>query len=200
MGCHCLLPGIFLTQGWLNPCILRILHWQAASSLLCYLGSPKLAAVLNIWQVKLLESFSCCCSVTSHVWVFVTPWTAACQASLSFTISQSLLKLMSIDSVRPSNYLILCNPLHLLLSIFPSIGVFSNESALWIRWPNIGISASASILSVTIQYWFPLGWTGLISLQSKRLPRVTTIWKHQFFSTQPSCFNSHIHTSLLEKL
>ena len=71
----------------------------------------------------------------SHVWLFVIPWTAAHQASLSFTISQSLLKLMSIESAMPSNHLILCRPI-LLPSIFPSIRVFSNESALCIRWPK----------------------------------------------------------------
>ena len=70
-----------------------------------------------------------------HVWLFATPWAAACQASLSITNSSSLLKLMSIESVMPSNYLILCHPL-LLPSIFPSIRVFSNESVLHIRWPK----------------------------------------------------------------
>ena len=94
----------------------------------------------------------------SRVWLFVTPWTAACQASLSITNSQSLLKLMSIESVMPSNHLILCHPL-LLPSIFPSIRVFSNESVLRIRWP-----ASATVLPVNIQDWFSLGLTGLISL------------------------------------
>ena len=72
----------------------------------------------------------------SHVWLFATPWTVARQASLSFTISQSLLKLMSIESVMPSSHLILCRPLLLLPSIFPNIRVFSIESALCIRWPN----------------------------------------------------------------
>ena len=72
----------------------------------------------------------------SHVQLFVTPWTAACQASLSITNSQSLIKLISIKSVMPSNHLILCHPLLLLLSIFPSIRVFSNESVLRIRWPK----------------------------------------------------------------
>ena len=67
--------------------------------------------------------------------LFVTPWTTVCQASLSFTISQSLLKLMSIESVVPSNHLMLCHPLLLLPSIFPSIRVFSSELALHIRWP-----------------------------------------------------------------
>ena len=72
----------------------------------------------------------------SHVWLFATPWTAALQASLSITNSQSLLKLMFIESVMPSSHLILCRPLLLLPSVFPSIWVFSNESALHIRWPN----------------------------------------------------------------
>jgi len=71
-----------------------------------------------------------------HVWLFVTPWTAGCQASLSFTVSRSLLKLMSIESVMPSNHLILYRPLLLLPSIFPSIKVFFKESVLHIRWPK----------------------------------------------------------------
>ena len=85
------------------------------------------------------------------------PWTAACQASLSITNSQSLLKLMSIKSVMPSNYLIPCRPLLLLPSIFPSIRVFSNESALHIRCQSIGASASTSVLPMNIQDWFLLG-------------------------------------------
>ena len=95
------------------------------------------------------------------------PQNAECQASLSITNSWSLLKLMSIELVMPSNHLILCCPLLLLPSIFPSIRVFSNELALHIRWPNIGVSASASVLPMKIQDWSPLGWTGWISLQSK---------------------------------
>ena len=78
----------------------------------------------------------CCCSAAQSFRLFTTPWTAACQASLSFTISKSMFKLMSIEPVMPSNHLILCHPLLLLTSIFPSIRVFSNESALCIRWPN----------------------------------------------------------------
>ena len=81
----------------------------------------------------------------SHVWLLGTPWTAARQASLSFTISRSLLKVTSIESVMPSNHLILCHSLLLLPSIFPSIRVFSNESALCIRWPKYwGFSISPS--------------------------------------------------------
>ena len=103
----------------------------------------------------------------------------------------------------PSNHLTLCRPLLLLPSIFPRIRVFSNESVLHIRWPSIEVSASVSVLPVNIQDWFPLGWTGWISLQSKGLSRVfssNTVQKHQFFSTQPSLWsNCHIHTWLLEK-
>ena len=91
-----------------------------------------------------------------------TPRTAAYQASLSFTKPQSSLKLICIELVMSSNHLILCRPL-LLLSIFPSIRVFPNESVLCIRGPSIRVSASASVLSVNIQDWFPLGWTGWIS-------------------------------------
>ena len=125
----------------------------------------------------------------SRVQLFATPWTAARQASLSITNSQSLLKLMSIESVMPSHQLILCHPLLLLPSIFPSIRVFSNESVLYIRWPNIGASASESVLPMNIQGWFLLELTGLISLQSKGLFRVfanTTVQKRQFFGAQPS--------------
>ena len=104
----------------------------------------------------------------SHVWLFATPWTAASQPSLFFTISWSLLKLISIDSVMPSNHLILSHPLLLLPSIFPNIRVFSDESALCIRWPKYW-SFSLCILPMTIQEWFPLGLTSLISLQSKGL-------------------------------
>ena len=117
-------------------------------------------------------------------WLFATPWTAVHQASLSFTISQTLLKLMSIELVLLSNHLILCCPLLLLSSIFPSIRVFSNEWALRIRWQSTRVSASASVLPVNIQSWFPLGLTGLICLLPKGLSRVfssTTVWKHQIF-------------------
>ena len=139
----------------------------------------------------------------SHVWLFVTSWTAAGQPSLSFTLSQSLLKLVCIESVMPSNHLILYRPLLLLPSVFPNIRVFSSELALCIRCPKYW-SFSISPSTVNIQSWSPLGWTGWISLQSKRLSRVfsnTTVRKHQFFGMQPSLWsNSHIPTWLLEKL
>ena len=136
------------------------------------------------------------------VWLFVTPWTAAHQTSLSITNSRSLLKLMSIESVMLSNHLILYRPPLLLPSIFPSIRVFSNESILHIRWPKTGASASASVLSKNIKDWFPLRLTGWISLQSKGFSRVfsnITVQKHQFFGAQLSLWsNSHIHTWLLK--
>ena len=96
--------------------------------------------------------------------VFATPWTAASQASLCFSISWSLLRLMSIESVMPSSHLILCHPLLLLPSIFSSIRVFPMSWIFASHGQSIG--ASASVLTVNIQVWFPLGLTGLISLQS----------------------------------
>ena len=121
----------------------------------------------------------------------------------STTNSQSLLKLMSIGSVMPPNHLVLCRPLFLLSSVFPSIRVFSNESVLPIRWPKYCSAVSASVLPMDIQDWFPLGLTSLISLQSKGLSRVflnTTVQKYQFFGAQPFLWSSsQIHTWLLGK-
>ena len=94
----------------------------------------------------------------SRVRLFATPWTAACQDSLSITNYWSLLKLMSIESVIPFNYLIFCHPLLLLPSIFPSIRVFSNKSVLRIRWPKYWSFSSASVLPINIEDWFPLRW------------------------------------------
>ena len=116
--------------------------------------------------------------------------------------SQSLLKIMSPELVMVSNHLILCHPLLLLPSVFPSIRVFSNESVLRIRWPKYWSSASASILPMNAQDWFPLELTSLI-LQPEGLSRVfsnNTVREHQFFGAQLSIWsNSHIHTWLLEK-
>ena len=125
----------------------------------------------------------------SRVQLFATPWTAAHQASLSITDPQSLLKLMSIESVMPSNHLILCRPFHLPPSIFPSIRVFSHESVLYIRWPNYWSFSCSISPSMNIQDGFPLGWTGWIFLLSRGLSRVfcnTTVKKHQLFGTQVS--------------
>ena len=137
----------------------------------------------------------------SHVWLFATPWTAGHQASLSIINSQSLLKLMSIELVMPSSHLILCCPLLLLPSIFPSIRVFSNESVIQV----------AKVLEFQLQHQsfqrifraVPLGLTSWISLLCKGLSGVfsnTTVQKHQFFGAQPSSrSNSHIHTWPQEK-
>ena len=119
-------------------------------------------------------------SVTSNS---VTPWTAALEASLSITDSQSLIKVMFIELVMPSNHLILC------LQFFPAPGSFQMSQFFTSAGQSIGVSASASVLPMNIQYWFPLGLTGLISLQSKRHSRVfsnTTVQKHQFFGAQLS--------------
>ena len=138
-----------------------------------------------------VQSLSC-------VLLFVTPRTTARQASLSITSSRSLPKPLSVESVIPSNHLILCHPFIFLPSVFPSIRVFSNESALCIRWPkywsfSFSISPSneySGLISFRID-WF-------VSWQSKGLSRVfsnTTVQKHQFFGAQPSLqSNSHIHT------
>ena len=89
-----------------------------------------------------------------HVWLFVTPWTAAGQSSLSFTISQSLLKLLSIEFMMPCNHLILCHPLLLLPSVLSSIRVFSSESALLFRWPKYWASGLTSVLPMNIHVNF----------------------------------------------
>ena len=135
----------------------------------------------------------------SCVLLFATPWTAAHRASLSFTISRSLLKLMSIDSVMPFNHLILCHhPLLRLPSIFPSIRVFSNELALHIRWPRYWSFSFSINPSSEYSGFIFFRIDGLIFLQPKGLSRVfsnTTVQKHQFFRAQPSLWsNSHIHT------
>ena len=139
----------------------------------------------------------------SHVQLFATPWTAACQASLSITNFQSPPKPMCIESVMPSSHLILGHPLLLLPTNFPSIRVFSNESALCIRWPKYWSFSFNISPSNELPGLISLEQTGWISLQSKGLSRVssnTTVQKHQFFSAQLSLQpNSHIHTWPLEK-
>ena len=138
----------------------------------------------------------------SYVWLFATPWTVGCQASLSITNSWSLLKLMSIESGMPSNHLILCRPLLFPPSIFPSIRVFTNESVLRSGSQSIGVPASASIFLMNIQDWFSFRIDSFYLLLSKGLLRVfssTTVKKHQFFSAQLSFWtDSHICTWLLE--
>ena len=139
-------------------------------------------------QVQCNHQFSSVQSL-SHVQLFATLWIAARQASLSITNSRSSPKPMYIESVISCNHLILCRPLLVLSPIPPSIRVFSNESNLHMRWPNIEVSALASFLPKKSQGWSPSEWTDWISLQSKGLSRVfsnTTVQKHQFFEAQPS--------------
>ena len=133
--------------------------------------------------VVVVQSLSC-------IWLIATPWTASRQASLASTSSRSLLKLMSIESVMPSNQLILCCPLlSSYLQFSPASGSFLMSQLFASGGQSIGVSASTSVLPMNIQDWFPLGLTTLISLQSQGLSRVfsnTTVQKHQFFSTQSS--------------
>ena len=139
----------------------------------------------------------------SRVRFFLTPWIAARQASLFITISQSSLRLRSIESVMPSSHLILCCPLLLLPPIPVSIRVFSNESTLRMRWPKYWSFNFSIIPSKEIPELISFRMTGWISLQSKGLSRVfsnTTVQKHQSFGAQPSSqSNSHIHTWPQEK-
>ena len=147
--------------------------------------------IRQVEVVVTVQSLSC-------VWLCAIPWTAARQASLSFTISWSLFKLMSIESVMPSNHLILFS----CLQSFPVSGAFPMNQLFTSGGQSIG--ASASVLPMNIQDWVPLGLTGLILLEVLRtLSRVfsnITLLKHQFFGTQPSLWSSsHIHAWLLEK-
>ena len=129
------------------------------------------------WTVQLL----------SRVSLFVTPWIAECQASLSITNSWSLVKLMPIESVMPPNHLILCHPLLIPSTIFPSIRVYSKESVLHISWPNYWTFSFSISPSNEHPGLISFRTTGWISLLSKGLSRVfsnTTVQKHQFFSVQ----------------
>ena len=150
-----------------------------------------------LYCIVIVQSFS-------HVWLSETPWTAACQTSLSITNSWSLLKFMSIEPVMPSNHLIFCCLLLLPSSNFPSIWVFSNELVLHIRWPKFWSFSFSISPSNEYSEWisFRIDWLDLIAVQG-RLSRVfsnTAVQKHHFFSAWLSLStNSHIHTWLLEK-
>ena len=163
----------YSTSFWYNSCVLLTVV-QFIHSHCCFYSfvgidqywftpfpdDEHLSAIqLRLLQTALLLTFLSISSVQllSRVRLFATPWTAARQASLSITNSQNLPKLMSIKSVMPSNHLILCHPLLLLPSIFPSIRVFSDESVFTSGGQSIGVSASASALPMDIQDWFPLG-------------------------------------------
>ena len=138
-----------------------------------------------------------------HVQLFVTLWSVACQASLSITNSQSLFKLMPLSWWCHSIISSSLAPFSSHLQSCPASGSFPMSQFFTSGSQSIGVSASTSVLTMNIQDWFPLGLTGLISLQSKGLSRVfsnTTVQKHQFFGAQLSLWsNSHIHMWLLEK-
>ena len=152
---------------------------ECASQSPCSRGEQSTCSPMHVlyWSV-IYNVIAIVTQLLSHVQLFSTPWTAACQAPLSSTISQSLLKFMSIEVVMLSNYLVLCRPLLLLPSVFPSIQVFPNKVALCIKWPKhwrFSISTSSEYSGL-----IPLGLTCLIFLQSRRLSIVfsSTIWRH----------------------
>ena len=168
--------GLVLTQGQALGCIdLKSLKHLGISFFIYKMAWYVVILLEDNWQIHgdLLHypfHFCMCLSLVqslSHVWLFATPWIAACQASLSITNSRSLLKLMSIESVMPSNHLILCHPLLLLPPVPPSIRVFSNESVLHIRWPKYW-SFSFSI-SPSNEYSgfisFRIDWFDLLAIQ-----------------------------------
>ena len=137
------------------------------------------------YQVSSVQSLS-------HVLLFVTPWIAACQASLSITNSQSSLRLTSIESVMPSSHLILCRSILLL----PALESFPRSQLFTWGGQSTGVSALASFLAKKSQRWTPSECTGWISFQSKGLSRVfsnTTVQKHQFFGAQPTLTSIHDH-------
>ena len=135
----------------------------------------------------------------NHVWLFVTPWTAACQASLSFTISRNLPKFMSIESVMPINLFILCCPLLHLPSVFRSIRVFfSSESAVRIRWPKYWSFSSNPSNEYSRLTSFRTDWFDILAVQETlKIFSSTTVQKHQLFSALPSLWSklSHLHVT-----
>ena len=179
----------------MNSCICILFHLCVYIYIHKYINNTKMLLCVCVCVCVYIYQFNSVW-LLNCVQLFATPWSAACQASLSITNSWSLLKCMSIESVIPSNHFILCGPLLLTPSIFPSIMGFSNESVLCIRWPNywsfsFSISPSnehSGLISFRMD-WFPLGRTGWISLLSKGLSRVfsnTTVQKHQFLGAQLS--------------
>ena len=153
---------------------------------------------MKMFPLLLLVAFVVIVQLLSHVWLFPTPWTAALQAPLSFTISQSLLKLMPIESVMLSNYLILCHFLLLLLSVFPSIKVFSTESALCVRWLkywsfNFSMSPFSEYSGLIS---FRIDWFDLLAVQGTLMSLLQHhSSKLQFFGFQLSLLsNSHVCT------
>ena len=154
-------------------------------------------------NIKIVLITTSSVQLLNHDWLFETPWTAACQASLSITNSQPLLKLMSAESVMPSNHLILCCALLLSPSIFPSIRLFSNESVLHIRWPkywhfSFNISPSnerSGLISFRMNWLNVLAVQGTLkSLLQHHSSKASILWHSAFFKS-----SSHTHTWPLEK-
>ena len=150
-------------------CVCMCMHvWGGAIKCLRHFELHFLIFIFKIFVIVVIQWLNC-------VWFLVTPWTAACQAApLSLTISQSLLKFMSIESVMLSNHLILCCPFSFCLHSFPASESFLKCWLFTSGGQSIGASGSAPVLPMNIQGWFPLGLTGLISLQPKGLSRVFT--------------------------
>ena len=172
-------PGISLESLWCSPFL------QLPSSTSFSLALQRSLPQTCLWSKAVFSSVQLLCRVQ----LFETPWTAARQVSLSITNSQSLLKLIWIESEMPSNHLILCCPPLLLPSIFPSIRVCSKESVLRIRWPKYWNLSFSFRPSNEYSGLISFRLTGLISLQSKGFSRVfsnTTVQKHQLFCIQPS--------------
>ena len=153
--------------------------------------------------IMMVNHYCCWCLVSKYIWLFETPWTAACQTSQSLTIFQSLPKFMSIESMMPSTISSSVTLFSFRLQSFLTSGFFPMSQFFPSGGQSIGASASWSALPMSIQGCFPLRLTDLISLLSKGLSRVfssTTVWKHQFFCALSSLwFSSHIHTWLLER-
>ena len=191
----CFLTGVFrptmfklILGNWINIYLIFTVFYSLPLFLVSSVIFQSILTFLVLMQHLSYSIFSLLFSsgqLHSHVWPFAIPWTAAHQASLSITISQSLLKLLFIESVMLSNHLIVLSSS--CLQSFPVSGSFPMSWLFISSGQSIG--ALASVLPVSIQGWFPLGLTGLIFLLSKGLSRVfssTTIQKHQFFITQPS--------------
>ena len=155
------------------------------------------------FQQKFILEESSSVQSLSHVWLFVTPWIEASQASLSITTSQSSLKLMSIEWVMPSSHSYFVVPFSSCSQSLPASKSYPMSQLFAWGGQTIGVSVLASVLPKNTQGWSPLEWTGWFSLQPKGLSRVfsnTTVQKHQFFSAQLSSqSNSHIHIWPQEK-
>jgi len=183
--------AVWISQTFSTPTSPK-LNLPSLSHFFSHVYCLKTSSSINMLNIKIYCFFVALqfssVQLLSRVWLFVTSWTAACQASLSIINSWSLLKLMSIESAMPLNHLILCYPPPgSSLQSFPVSDSFPMSQFFASGGKSIGVSTSASVLPVNIKDWFPLGWTGWILSLSKGLSRVfsnTTLQKHQFFGTQ----------------